>query len=340
MPSDSRVESARIGSNGPTAQPLVPPKMFENGPKSAQSPEPHEPRQLSTASIVSDGSSLSVQKLLSRVAFGRQVIVVDVPAVEAVQRARSAGGLAPERRGIDGEVILEPLPVVRQRHRVGWPRPAQFWPQRERALDLGLDQAGLEGVRAVGLQNRLEGTVAGGIARGRHFGDDRSLRLHPDDEEVVLEQHAMPTVTLRAFEPPLEVRIVHRELEGRKTRLLRRDEAGPAKAPVPDARAGDREALAVGLQEERRVRPAWSSPLQPEMLSVPLNEKFRPCRSLSWSPSKLRHLVTLTVSPAQAKYGMFVFCGSVGSASGYRWSSSHPQPCPPRQTGRSSPRAA
>ena len=58
FPSDNSVLSARIGSNGPTAHPSVPPKMFENGPKSAHSPEPHEPLQLSTASIVSVESTL------------------------------------------------------------------------------------------------------------------------------------------------------------------------------------------------------------------------------------------------------------------------------------------
>ena len=98
--------------------------------------------------------------------------------------------------------------------------------QRERALDLGLDQAGLEGVRAVGLQNRLEGTVAGGIARGRHFGDDRSLRLHPDDEEVVLEQHAMPAV---AFEPSN-----HRSRFGSLTASLRVARPGFSDVMRPD----------------------------------------------------------------------------------------------------------
>ena len=47
--------------------------------------------------------------------------------------------------------------------------------ERERALDLDLDEARLERIRAVALQDRLERAVTGGIARGRHFGDDRCL---------------------------------------------------------------------------------------------------------------------------------------------------------------------
>ena len=114
----------------------------------AQSPEPHEPLQLSTASIASDESVLLVQKLLSVWPSVARSSSWMSQRLKPYCEPAAPGHLAPERRGIDGEVILEPLPVVRQRHR-GMSQRGPVLAERERALDLGLDQAGLEGIRAV-----------------------------------------------------------------------------------------------------------------------------------------------------------------------------------------------
>ncbi len=229
--------------------------MFENGPRSGSLDVVGAPLQLSTASI-SGRRHIGRTEARRDVPFGRQVVIVDVPP-----HRRCAREVAPRERVVDGEVLCQPRPVVGQRDR----RPAvtgEVVAERERALDLDLDQPVLERV-APRAGDRVEDPVTLRIAevRTRDFGDRRSLILQPDHEELVLIERV-------PAEQDRQVGVVDGHLVDRETRLLRGDlerEAEPAGRElagdvVDDHRAGmglvdARPIFDRGSRVERQVEP-------------------------------------------------------------------------------------